>query len=161
MGRCLYNGGVSCSLDLLNCFTTDAVEKHKNGAAVTALARAQDFSGLCPSLCDKFLRYAEENFQRGNAGINLDDQHRLFGESNEPIIDHDRFSEIIDNIRIENGAISVSDELAKLRAVGYKVSIDEYERFISYNWFYENLADFDGLRSILKGFYRGFGMFRV
>lgn len=146
--RALANSGVSVS--------TQAISAAKSGnrrvanvlAAASALARASDFSGILPSVSNKYLEFAESvassNFQDREMSI------RAFGD------DGYGAKEVREQVRSRNVGVSPEEELATMKALGYDATFDQIATFSEYVWSMDPqvLMDYGSFRESLPPAWR-------
>jgi len=124
--RALANSGVSVSVGAIDA-AKKANRKSANVlAAASALARASDFSGILPSVSEKYLEYAESvsssNFEDREMSI------RSYGE------DGHGADEVRAMIRERNVGVTPQEEGKVLDALGYSATPDEIASFREYVW---------------------------
>jgi hypothetical protein len=146
--RALANSGVSVS--------AGAVEAAKAGnrkvievlAAASALARASDFSGILPSVSNKYLEFAESltnsNFSDREMSI------RSFGDEGHGA------REVREQIRERNIGVTPQDEMVTLEALCYNATHEEIATFSEYVWSLDPhvLMDYGSFRSSLPPSWR-------
>jgi hypothetical protein len=144
----MANSGVSVS--------PEAIRAAKDGnrkvadvlAAASALARASDFSGILPSVSNKYLEYAESltmsNFQDREMSL------RSFGEDGHSAAD------VRARIRERNVTVSPDEEQTTLNALGYSATHDEIATFTEYAWTMDPhvLTDYDSFKESLPPSWR-------
>ncbi len=146
--RALANSGVSVSTEGIKA----AKEANRTAAnvlaAASALARASDFSGILPTVSNKYLEYAESV-----AGSNFQDREmsiRSFGEEGHSAND------VRAMIRERNIGITPQDEMATLEALGCPATHDEVATFTEYVWSMDPhvLTDYAGFKASLPPSWR-------
>jgi hypothetical protein len=143
--RALANG-VSTSRAAL-----DAVEKNdKKGllqvASATALSRAADFAGILPTVSKKYLDFAEalasHDFQDREMSM------RVGGSEGMGAV------EVRKTIREQNSNTTQTEELARMKSLGYTCTDSELIDFLNYPWELEKVADHDMFRQSLPASWR-------
>lgn len=141
--RALSNSGVSVSTAAIMA-AKDANRKQVNVlAAASALARASDFSGIFPSVSNKYLEFAESvstsNFKDREMSI------RAFGE------DGFGANEVRERIKERNLLVTPQQEMETMAALGVEATSDEISTFFEYGWSLDPqvLTNYDAFRASL------------
>lgn len=146
--RALANSGVSVSTEAVKVAKSECRKAANVLAAASALARAADFSGILPSVSNKYLEYAES--------VTTSDFHdremsiRATGE------DGIGAGTIRGMIKERNIGVSPQDELEVLAALGVSATSDEIATFQEYVWSMDPhvLTDYDSFRESLPPSWR-------
>jgi hypothetical protein len=146
--RALANSGVSVSTGAVKAAKESNRSSANVLAAASALARASDFSGILPSVSNKYLEYAESV-----AATDFEDREmsiRSYGE------DGHSAKEVRTMIRERNNGITPQDEIATLSALGCSATFDEIATFREYVWSMDPhvLTDYDSFKESLPPSWR-------
>lgn len=146
--RALANSGVSVSTEGIQA-AKDANRKTANTlAAASALARASDFSGILPSVSNKYLDFAESlntaDFQDREMSI------RAFGD------DGFGAKAVREQIRERNMGVTPQEEMKIMEVLGYDATHGEIATFQEYVWSMDPhvLTDYDSFRESLPPSWR-------
>lgn len=134
--RCFGKAGTSCSPAVIDAFNADDRESCLRLAGSAAMSRAFEFSGLCPTISNKFLQYALECDFRMTHDLEM--RTGLKAEDK---------SELCDHITATNAMCDIEDEI--LLSTGYYASQDEISKFVDNAWHYDSLRDWEGFRETL------------
>jgi len=146
--RALANSGVSVSTQAIDVAKSANRKQANVLAAASALARASDFSGILPTVSEKYLEYAESltrsDFEDREMSI------RAYGE------DGHGANEVRAQIRANNITVTIQDELETMKALGYDATYDEMRTFTEYIWSMEPhvLQDYEAFRESLPPSWR-------
>jgi hypothetical protein len=146
--RALANSGVSVSPQGVEAGREGKLSVVKVLAAASALARASDFSGILPSVSEKYLAFAESC-----TTSNFDDREmsiRSFGEEGY------KANDVREKVRTRNMDVTPDQELETLAALGYPATHDEITTFTEHVWSLEpaTLVDYDSFRESLPPTWR-------
>lgn len=139
--RCFARAGTSCSPSIIEAFQAGNREKCIKLAGAAAMSRAYEFSGLSPTISDKFLHYA--------IACDFEITHDLKMRTNQEFDDK---SELVEHIRAINATCRDEDKI--LTSTGFWSSDQEKNRFVDFMWDYDKLVDWEGFRSSLPESWR-------
>jgi len=134
--RCFARAGTSCSHAMIEAFNVGDRDKCVRLAGSAAMSRAYEFSGLAPTISDKFLQYAVD--------CDFDITHDLQMRTNQNFDDK---SELVDHIRALNATCQIEDKI--LTSTGFWLSDVERNHFVDFTWSYDRLIDWVGFRDSL------------
>lgn len=146
--RALANSGVSVSSEATKAARTGDRRAVEVLAAASALGRACDFSGILPSVSEKYLHYADSlcksDFQDREMSI------RSHGEEGFGA------KEVRERIQENNLGVTLEDEQETLKALGYAATDSEIDTFKEYIWSLDPLVltDYDSFRRSLPPTWR-------
>jgi hypothetical protein len=139
--RCFSRAGTSCSPSMIQAFNAGQLGKCVELAGAAAMSRAYEFAGLCPTISDKFLQYANE------CGFIM--TYDLKMRTNIQFEDE---SELVEHIRAINATCAIEDKI--LTATGFWLSDEERAKFQDYAWHYTQLEDWKGFKNSLPASWR-------
>lgn len=139
--RCFSRAGTSCSPSMIQAFNADQIGRCVELAGAAAMSRAYEFSGLCPTISEKFLQYANE------CGFTM--TYDLQMRTNIQFADE---SELVEHIRAVNATCAIEDKI--LTATGFWLSNEERAKFQDYAWHYTQLEDWKGFKNSLPASWR-------
>jgi hypothetical protein len=138
--------GVSTSRAALDAVEKGDVAMMKQVASATALSRAADFAGILPTVSKKYLDYAESlakhDFQDREMSM------RTNGEDGISAVG------VRNLVRERNAEVTIQEELAAMKELGYDCSTDELTNFINYPWSFDKIPDHDMFRESLPAKWR-------
>ncbi|APG78118.1 RNA-dependent RNA polymerase [Beihai weivirus-like virus 4] len=146
--RALANSGVSVSPQGVEAGRDGKLSVVKVLAAASALARASDFSGILPSVSQKYLDFAEECTTSDFEDREM--SYRAFGEAGY------KANDVREQVQARNLEVTPEKEQETLRALGYQATHDEIMTFREYIWSLEPaaLVAYDSFRESLPPSWR-------
>ncbi|APG78083.1 RNA-dependent RNA polymerase [Wenzhou weivirus-like virus 1] len=146
--RALANSGVSVSPSAVQAAKDGKMSAIKVIAAASALARASDFSGILPTVSNKYLQYANECSKSDY--VDRECSIRCFG------FDGHSAKEVRERIEERNLGVTHQDEQKTLEMLGFKATHDELMTFTEHIWDLEpaTLTAYQAFRESLPASWR-------
>jgi hypothetical protein len=141
--RCFGRAGTSCSASMIQAFKDDNKAGCLQLSGAAAMSRAYEFAGLCPTISEKFLKYALQ--------CNFVMTHDLKMRIGEDINNEDK-NELADHIHAANACCSIEDKI--LLSTGFWMSDEEKAKFQDYVWDYDRLDCWKEFRDSLPQSWR-------
>lgn len=149
-------GGTSTSGHTLQSVNAGDSKSLMVTAAHAALARASDFAGTLPTVSRKYADYAKACFERAGTttteAMSWEERELSFhvGAEGKKVIAEDLF----ESIEQQNGMMSMCEEIAQCKVLGYDVDLEGMMKFQGYVWDWDRLDDHDGFKESLPDAWR-------